>query len=240
VWIRTSLCLAIGIKGLEILRRADHELFELTLGHVRAGERLQRFDPLVERALGRFDRHAAPHFQRVLLRREIERTIERMQTGCALGSIAGACQVHGAEDAFQAARMYRRGRERRARSILHRFDRMARLAQVEMCLQQFPHQLAPHPLQLPFQFAMLHLPRLLRTQELGDCRIGLVRRGKRISNGTGQRAHSRQRSPRSRASASRPKGQTNTRLGRAPWRRCWRSSRPRPLVSPISTQFAAR
>ena len=56
----------------------------------------------------------------------------------------------------------------------------------------------------------------------------------------GQGAHGGSPSPRSPARASRLSGYTNTRLGRMPWRRCWRSSRPRPLVSPISTQGDAR
>src|ERR1700756_5275630 len=58
-----------------------------------------------------------------------------------------------------------------------------------MRLQQFSHQLTPHPLQLPLPVTMLHLIRLLRTEELCDCRIGLVRRRKGIRHGTGQRAH---------------------------------------------------
>ncbi len=161
--IRASACLAIRVKRLEVLRRTDHLLFELTLGHVRAGIHLQRLDPLVKRALGRFDGHPASHFQRVLLRREMERTVERVQTGCACGSVAGASHLHGAENALQTAPMYGGGRERRARGIPHRFDRLARLAQVQMRLQQLPHQLPSHPVQLSFQLTMLHLPRLLRT-----------------------------------------------------------------------------
>ena len=184
-----SACPAMRVKRLEILRRPDHQFLELTLRHVRACISLQRLHPLVKRALGRFDRHSPPHFQRVLLRRQIERTVQRVQTGCACGSIAGAGHLHFAEDALQTARMDRGGRQCRARRIPHRFDRLARLAHVQMRLQQFPHQLPPHPLQLPFQFAMLHWLRLLGTQELGDCRIGLVRRGKRIYHRTGQGAH---------------------------------------------------
>ncbi len=182
-------CLALGVKRLEILRRPDRQFLELTLGHVRAGIYLQRLHPLVKRALGRFDRHAPPHFQRVLLRRQIERTIQRVQTGCACGSIAGAGHLHLAEDALQTAPMDRGGRERRARGIPHRFDRLARLAHVQMRLQQLPQQIPPHPLQLPFQFAMLHLPRLLGTQELADCRIDSICCGKRIRYRTGQGAH---------------------------------------------------
>ena len=130
---------------------------------MRAGIYLQRLHPLVKRTLGRFDRHSPPHFQRVFLRRQIERTVQRVQAGCACGSIAGAGHLHLAEDALQTAHMDRGGRERLARRIPHRFDRLARRAHVQMRLQQFPQQLATHPLQLPFQFAMLHLPRLLGT-----------------------------------------------------------------------------
>ncbi len=187
--IGASACLALGVKRLEILRRPDHQFLELTLGHVRAGIYLQRLHPLVKRALGRFDRYSPPHFQRVLLRRQMERTVQRVLTGCACGSIAGAGHLHLAEEALQTARMDRGGRERRARRIPHRFDRLARLAHVQMRLKQFPQQLPPHPLQLSFQFARLHLPRLLRTQELGDCRIGWVRCGKPIRHRTGQGAH---------------------------------------------------
>jgi hypothetical protein len=73
VRIGASACLlAIRVKRLEILRRPDHQFLELTLRHVRACISLQ-LHPLVKRALGRFGRHSPPHFQRVLLRRQIER-----------------------------------------------------------------------------------------------------------------------------------------------------------------------
>ena len=59
--VRDEICasarLAIRVKRLEVLRRTDHLLFELTLGHVCAGIHFQRLDPLVKRAPGRFDRH---------------------------------------------------------------------------------------------------------------------------------------------------------------------------------------
>ena len=42
---------------------------------------------------------------------------------------------------------------------------------------------------------VLHLPRLLGTQEPGDCRIDLVCWGKRIRHRTGQGAHGRPLSP---------------------------------------------
>jgi hypothetical protein len=37
MWVGASALLTIGVKGLEILRRANHQFFELPLGNVRAG-----------------------------------------------------------------------------------------------------------------------------------------------------------------------------------------------------------
>ena len=126
--VGASALLAIGVKGLEILRRAAYQFFELPLGNVCAGKLLQRLDPLVKRSFGRFDGHSPPHFQRVLLGRQIERTIERMQTGLVFGSITRACHLHRPENAFQAACVRRRRREGRARGIPYRLDRFPRLA----------------------------------------------------------------------------------------------------------------
>jgi hypothetical protein len=73
-----------------------------------------------ERAFGCFDGYATPHFERVLLRREIERPVERMQAERTFGSITGAGHLHHPEDAFQAASMRRSGLQCGATGILRR------------------------------------------------------------------------------------------------------------------------
>ena len=45
MWVGASALLAIGVKGVEILRRADYQFFELPLGNVPAGKLLQRLQP---------------------------------------------------------------------------------------------------------------------------------------------------------------------------------------------------
>jgi hypothetical protein len=47
LWVGASALLAIVVKGLEILRCADYQFFELTLRNVRAGKLLQRIQPLL-------------------------------------------------------------------------------------------------------------------------------------------------------------------------------------------------
>ena len=81
MWVGASALLAVGIKGLEILRRADYQFFELPLGNVRAGKLLQRLDPLVKPSFGRFDGHSPPHFQRVLSGGRLSAP----SSGCRLG-----------------------------------------------------------------------------------------------------------------------------------------------------------
>ena len=45
MWAGAGALLAIGLKGLEILRRADYQFFELKLGNVCAGTSSSVFSP---------------------------------------------------------------------------------------------------------------------------------------------------------------------------------------------------
>src|ERR1700735_758912 len=162
MWVGASALLAIGVKGLEIPRRVDYQFFELPPGNVRAGKLLERLDHLVKPSFGRFDGHLPPDSQRVLLWRQIGRTIERVRTGLVFGSITRASHLHRPENASQAAPVRRRRREGRARRIPYRPDRFPP-AGVSRDALGFSHQLTPHPLPLPLQVTMLPLTRLLRT-----------------------------------------------------------------------------
>ena len=126
MWAGAAL-LAIGLKDLEILRRADYQFFELKLGNVCAGKLLQRIQPLFKRSSGRFDCYSPPSSE-YFSAGQIEGTIERMQTGSGLGSITRACQLNRPENALQAARVGRRRREDGVRGILYRLERFPQLA----------------------------------------------------------------------------------------------------------------
>ena len=154
------VALAVSVKSFEVLGRTNRQFFELPLGNVGAGIGLKRLDPFVKGALGGFDGHAPPYFQRILFIREIQRSVERMQTVLSLAGISGAGQFQGAEDALHSARMLRGAGACLALCILHRPSSLCCSAPVQMLLQQQAHQFAPLFVQQPLQVAVLHLVRL--------------------------------------------------------------------------------
>jgi len=127
VRIRAGARLPVCIKRVEVLGGTDDELLELPLGHVRAGECLQRLDALVERALRRFDGHPAPDLQGVLLAWQIQLAVQGMQTGRAVGAVPRARHGHRPEDRFQRPLLHGRRRPRHAVRIAHRCHGVAGL-----------------------------------------------------------------------------------------------------------------
>ena len=80
MWAGAGALLAIGLKGLEILRRADYQFFELKLGNVCAGKLLQRIQPLFKRSSGRFDAT-----RRLRVSTSLRGRLREPSSGCRLG-----------------------------------------------------------------------------------------------------------------------------------------------------------
>ena len=90
------------VEGVEVLGRASHQLFRLTLGHFGPGmarQLEQRF--VIGPRGGRFG-HPTAHLERVTLRRQIQRRIERMETLVTPRPVAHPLDIHRAEGRLQA------------------------------------------------------------------------------------------------------------------------------------------
>ena len=79
-WRLALLRTACLVEGVEVLSRANHQLFRLTLGHLCPGTARQLEQRFVKRPRGGRLCYPAAHLERVTLRRQVERGIERMQT----------------------------------------------------------------------------------------------------------------------------------------------------------------
>ena len=182
--------LTLLIEVLKILRRTSHELFELAFRNLCASVGLERLDPFVEGVFRRLDRHPAAHLMRVLLDREVQRAVERVQARFPFGAIAGARYRHGSKDRLQLPLVKLCARLRLTRRILHRTGRLAGTAQIQMSLQQLSHQLPALCLHHSLEIAVCQRTGLLRTQECRDVtKLLLGGSEQSVVSGTGEGAH---------------------------------------------------
>ena len=91
------------VEGVEVLGRASRQLFRLTLGHFGPGTARQIAQRFVERPRGGRHGHPPAHLQRVTLRRQVQRRIERMQTAVTGTRVAHALDLHRAEGRLDVA-----------------------------------------------------------------------------------------------------------------------------------------
>ena len=91
------------VEGVEVLGRASHQLFRLTLGHFGPGAARQVEQRFIERPRGGRLGHPPAHLQRVTLRRQVQRGIERMQTVMTGTRVSHALDRHCAEGRLDAA-----------------------------------------------------------------------------------------------------------------------------------------
>ena len=145
------------VEGVEVLSRPNHQLFRLTLGHLRPGAARQVEQRFVEGPRGGRRRHPPPHLERVTLPRQVERGIERMQTLVTSPRVAHPLDLHRAEDRFQVAFVHAALRALDTVGPLDRTRGLPRAALIEVPLQELAHQLLAPPVQLPFEVALAHL-----------------------------------------------------------------------------------
>ena len=155
-----------------------------------AGQIQQRF---VKRPRGGRLRHPPAHLQRIPLRRQVERRIERMETLVTGARVAQALDPHRAEGRLQAAFVHAPLRTLDTVGPLDRTGRLPRTALVEMPLQELAYQLLTTPLQLPFEVALTHLQGLARREvgfglREGGLRLRIRRRGG-WNGAVGNRSH---------------------------------------------------
>ena len=138
------------VEGVEVGSRASHQLFRLTFGYLGGGTAGQLEQRFVERTRGGRDGHPAAHLERVTLRRQVQRRVERMQTVVTRARVAGALDRHRAEGRLQAAFVHPTLRALDTVGASDRTGRFSRPALVEMPLQQLAQQHAAPPVQFPF------------------------------------------------------------------------------------------
>ena len=123
--------------------------FRLTLGHFGPGmarQLEQRF--VIGPRGGRFG-HPTAHLERVTLRRQIQRRIQRMQTLVTPRPGAHPLDIHRAEGRLQAPFVHAPLRALDTVGPCDRAGRLPRAALVEVPLQELAYQLLTTPVQLP-------------------------------------------------------------------------------------------
>ena len=176
------------VEGVEVLSRPNHQLFRLTLGHLRPGAARQVEQRFVEGPRGGRRRHPPPHLERVTLPRQVERGIERMQTLVTSPRVAHPLDLHRAEDRFQVAFVHAALRALDTVGPLDRTRGLPRAALIEVPLQELAHQLLAPPVQLPFEVALAHLLGFARREVrfgLGEGHLGRRIRRRVGSSGAG-------------------------------------------------------
>ena len=176
------------VEGVEVLSRANHQLFGLTLGHLRPGAVRQIQQRFVEGPRGGRRRHPVPHLERVTLARQVERGIERMQTLVTSPRVAHPLDLHRAEDRLQVAFVHAALRALDTVGPLDRTGGLPRAALIEVPLQELAHQLLAPPVQLPFEVALAHLLCFARREVrfgLGEGHLGRRIRRRVGSGGAG-------------------------------------------------------
>ena len=141
-WRLALLRTACLVEGVEVLSRANHQLFRLTLGHLCSGAARQIEQGFVKRPRSGRLGHPAAHLERVTLRRQVERGVERMQTVVTGARVAQALNLHRAEGRLQVALVHAPLRALDSVGPRDRTGGLPRAALIEVPLQELAHQRA--------------------------------------------------------------------------------------------------
>lgn len=143
---------------------ATDDRLHLTLRHGRTRVRRQHRDGLVEGPLGRLFRGPAPNAERVPLRRQIQRRVQREQRLVPSRAMPRPRHLDRAEQRLQRARAVARVRPLDALGPDHRARGRRLRPEIQMRLQELPHQLAAFPFEEAFQIAVRHARSIARLE----------------------------------------------------------------------------